>query len=191
MDERFYFTILFSIFAMLVFVQRVLEIKFKQNLSSPRNVALWTTKVMVASHLFFFFGSLLELLLTSKSINYFFVLAGIIIFSLGFLLRKRVIKTLGPIWSINIEISDDQYLITDGPYALCRHPNYLAILMEVVGFCFIANSFYTLAVTLIVYIPIMMIRIKIEERVLENKFGSKYKDYSKSTPLIVPRLKMH
>jgi protein-S-isoprenylcysteine O-methyltransferase Ste14 len=105
---------------------------------------------------------------------------------MAFFLRRWAIKTLGVFWSIEIEMRDNHEMVTNGPYKFCRHPNYLAIILEIIGFCLIANAYRLLIFTLIVYIPLLLLRIKAEEVELVKKFSENYIRYIKNTPALLP-----
>jgi len=182
------FKFCFLIFAIVCFIQRICEIVYHKHIKGTTK-ASWITKGIITSHLFFFFGSLAELFFYKHNIIYWISVVGLILFLSGVFLRRAAIKALGPLWSIEIEMRIDHALITAGPYAFCRHPNYLAILLEVVGFCLVPNAFYTLVIALMMYTPLLILRIRTEEAELLARFGDRYLTYAKVTPLIVPNFK--
>ena len=181
------FKIGFVVVAVVLFTERVLEIKFHKKIAG-RIKSKWTTKAMICGHLFSFFGSLTELLLRDQ-ISASIVATGFLIFGAGFLLRRWVMRTLGDLWSIDNEIRENHRLITGGPFTLCRHPNYFAIILEIVGFCLMANAYITLTLTLSLYVPILISRIKLEEAVLSVKFKDSYKTYRENTAVLIPGIK--
>src|SRR3989338_9438883 len=119
------FKFCFLIFAIICFIQRIAEIVWHKRIKGSIK-ASWITKGIIAAHLFFFFGSLVEVFFFKHSINYWISTVGVILFFSSVLLRRAAIKALGPLWSIEVEIRTNHALITKGPYSFCRHPNYLA-----------------------------------------------------------------
>ena len=78
-------------------------------------------------------------------------------------------------------------LVTTGPYALVRHPMYLAVLLFAAGFALgwrglaHAAAFALLAV-------VLHVKASREERLLARKFPE-YRDYAARTARIVPGLR--
>ena len=179
------FRIFFAIFSIFFFVQRFVEAKYHQRIKG-KTEATWITKGLIAAHFLFFSGSLYEVYGTTKNINVTLSILGMTLFFMGLFLRRWVIKTLGPFWSIEIEMRKEHKLIITGPFKFCRHPNYLAIVLEVMGFCLIANAFLTLILSLLLYIPLLLVRINLEEKELVKFFGLTYKGYMNKTPAILP-----
>jgi protein-S-isoprenylcysteine O-methyltransferase Ste14 len=69
-----------------------------------------------------------------------------------------------------------QRLITDGPYAHSRHPRYLQILVALSGWALLANYPAGYAVVLL-WIPLMLIIVRLEEAELQRRFGAEYTMY--------------
>lgn len=178
---------IFLTFAVVAFFLRIREIISHKGLRGEVSDN-WTLQAMVGCHLLFFFGSILELVLWKRDVSLAVTMAGLTSFLCGLLLRKWAIKSLGPLWSVSIEIRSTHQLITSGPYRYCRHPNYLAILFEMFGFCLAANAHRTLMVSSLLYIPILLVRIRLEEAAMTRKFGSAYEGYKHRTPALVPFL---
>jgi len=65
----------------------------------------------------------------------------------------------------NIRVEQNQQVISTGPYALVRHPMYDGALVMVVGISLALGSWWALALLLIT-IPVLVIRILDEEKVL-------------------------
>ncbi|MCB9799154.1 MAG: isoprenylcysteine carboxylmethyltransferase family protein [Candidatus Omnitrophica bacterium] len=151
--------------------------------------AAWTTAAMFAAHIFCFAGALLEWRIASNEIHLGSVCAGFLLFSAGWILRKKTIRSLGRYWSLSVEIRSDHPLITDGPFALCRHPNYLAILLEVTGYGCVFSAWKALALTWMIYGPVLWFRVHAEEREMKRHFGQIYEAYCRRTPAIMPRLR--
>jgi protein-S-isoprenylcysteine O-methyltransferase Ste14 len=69
-----------------------------------------------------------------------------------------------------------QKLITEGPYAHSRHPRYLQILLALFGWALLANYPAGYAVALL-WIPLMLIIVRLEEAELQQRFGAEYTMY--------------
>lgn len=65
----------------------------------------------------------------------------------------------------NIRVEQDQHVVSTGPYALVRHPMYDGALVMVVSIPLALGSWWALAL-LIITLPVLVIRILDEEKVL-------------------------
>jgi protein-S-isoprenylcysteine O-methyltransferase Ste14 len=130
--------------------------------------------------------AVVEYLLNERPIYYLVSLIGLIMFTVGLLGRRWAVKTLGKYHSAHIEIRKDQILITLGPYKYVRHPIYLSIIFELLGFPLIPNAYYAFLLSLLVYIPLLLVRLHIEEKILTEKFTSSYRHYKSTVPRLIP-----
>jgi protein-S-isoprenylcysteine O-methyltransferase Ste14 len=102
------------------------------------------------------------------------------------LLCIAAIRTLGKQWSLVAGVIDNHALITSGPYAIVRHPIYLALmgLMIATGIAFGAPLGIGAAVC--VYVLGTVLRISVEERLLKAKLGESYQRYTQKVPAFLP-----
>lgn len=73
-----------------------------------------------------------------------------------------------------------RFLVTRGIYARVRHPVYVFSALALTGL-FLYIDIPRLLLSLVIIIPMQIIRARREERVLEEKFGEAYREYRKST----------
>jgi protein-S-isoprenylcysteine O-methyltransferase Ste14 len=78
------------------------------------------------------------------------------------------------------------HLATGGPYALCRHPQYLGIFLALIGEGVIhwPTVFSLTAVPIIIVAYVFLART--EERQMLKKFGDQYRKYQNRTPMFLP-----
>jgi protein-S-isoprenylcysteine O-methyltransferase Ste14 len=76
-------------------------------------------------------------------------------------------------------------LLTSGPYALCRHPMYVAELVLWLGWAVYFGSPSVLVALTVMTIVIARLGPR-EERDLEAKFGQNYRDYAHRVPRWLP-----
>lgn len=76
-------------------------------------------------------------------------------------------------------------LLTDGPYAVVRHPRYLGALIGITGYALIVNYLW-LYVMVAACIPVGWLMVLLEERELRERFGREYDDYAARVPRFVP-----
>ena len=76
-------------------------------------------------------------------------------------------------------------LVSDGPYAVTRHPMYTGLLAMLPGAALAWNSLLTLALAVLMVVP-FAIQARIEEPLLEAHFGEAYRDYRRRVPRLLP-----
>lgn len=121
-------------------------------------------------------------LVKDDNIKYF----GILIIYLGIILRFAIISTLGSFFTVDVTIKQNHRLKKDGFYKHLRHPSYSASLLSFIGFGISLNNLISLLLLFILIFTAFIIRIKIEEKILIEHFGSEYVDYRKSSKAILP-----
>lgn len=76
-------------------------------------------------------------------------------------------------------------LMTEGPYAICRNPMLLGVLVYYLGVVVLLWSMGAVLV-FVVYTLIMSVQVFFEERRLDRDFGAAYAEYRKRTKRIIP-----
>jgi len=92
--------------------------------------------------------------------------AGFAIFVTAKALKYWAIATLGPRWTFRVLVPPSSSRTIAGPYHYLRHPNYVAVVGEIVGFGLAAQAPVAAALSLLVFVPLIVQRIRIEERAL-------------------------
>lgn len=100
-----------------------------------------------------------------------------------FLLMGQI--TLGTNHSSSVVIRQDHELITHGIYRITRNPMYFGLLLVVIGLPVYSTSLRGFLCSLFL-IPLVLIRIKLEEELLGEEFQSDYKDYKETTKRLIP-----
>lgn len=83
---------------------------------------------------------------------------------------------------------DGEALVTDGPYALVRHPMYFGTLLIGLGIITILLNEWALPPFLILFSLIYLPQIRREQRKLTGCFGDAYRAYCEKTPTYFPRI---
>jgi protein-S-isoprenylcysteine O-methyltransferase Ste14 len=112
-------------------------------------------------------------------------LASLILFAVGSAIEIQAGRALGKHYSHLVRILPDHKLIRHGVYKYIRHPVYLGELLTYFSIPLFFHSLYGLIV-MILLIPIILRRIRIEEQILIEKFGEKYRDYIKNSKKLIP-----
>ncbi len=99
---------------------------------------------------------------------------GVVIFLLAYCLFGEVLRE-NQYLSRVIEVQEDQTVVDTGLYGIVRHPMYTATVLLFLSMPLVLNSLISFIIML-VYIPIIVKRIKNEEEVLETELRG-YKEY--------------
>ena len=73
-----------------------------------------------------------------------------------------------------------KHLMTDGPYRLSRNPMLTGSFVYFAGLCVLLWTWQALLV-FVVFIVIMLLQVRSEEKRLKKDFGEEYEDYCKRT----------
>ena len=111
---------------------------------------------------------------------------GLVIVIIGIFIRWATILQLNKAFTVDVAISVDHKLKTDGLYSLVRHPSYSGMLLNYLGLSIAMNSWYSILVLNIPIILVLQYRIYIEEKLLTESFGEEYLNYKKRTKRIIP-----
>jgi protein-S-isoprenylcysteine O-methyltransferase Ste14 len=112
---------------------------------------------------------------------------GLTLFVIGLTLMIVGQITLWRNYSGFVVIKKGHQLITHGIYRFTRNPIYLGGIMVFAGLPVYAASVYGFLVMLTM-IPIILFRIKMEEKMLAEHFGDDYEAYRNKTKRLIPFL---
>ena len=124
---------------------------------------------------------------SSQSLNLLSLrgIIGLALVASGLVLNLVAAGTLRRLYSSTLIIRSDHRLITHGVYRFTRHPIYLGLIMVSIGMPVAVSSLYGLLIMLLL-IPIVLNRIRMEERMLIGEFGDEYRAYQRATKKLVP-----
>ncbi len=94
------------------------------------------------------------------------LLGGLVLFGLAKALKIWAIASLGPRWSYRVLILPGVPLVTSGPYRYLPHPNYLAVVGELVSVALIVAAPITGLLATFGFGLLMRARIRVEDRAL-------------------------
>jgi protein-S-isoprenylcysteine O-methyltransferase Ste14 len=112
---------------------------------------------------------------------------GVGLFAAGGALRIWPVFVLGSRFSGLVAIQPGHALVTDGIYAVIRHPSYLGLLVSSLGWVLAFRSGIGVLLTVLL-LPPLLARIRAEERLLRSHFGSEYDSYCSRTSRLIPGL---
>lgn len=132
-------------------------------------------------------GALWNLVRQPRSIYLLSVpnIVGLVLFVVGLTFAIIAVGTLGRFYSSTLVTIQDHQLITHGVYRFTRHPIYLGVIIMCFGVPMYASSLYGF-LTMSALIPILLNRIRMEERMLTEEFGDAYRTYAETTSRLIP-----
>ena len=112
---------------------------------------------------------------------------GVALFVGGGVLRLWPVFVLGRRFSGLVAIQPGHRLLTSGVYSVIRHPSYLGLLVNSLGWALAFRSGVGVLLTGVTVLPLLA-RIRAEERLLRAEFGEAYDAYRARTWRLVPGL---
>jgi protein-S-isoprenylcysteine O-methyltransferase Ste14 len=112
---------------------------------------------------------------------------GVALYATGGALRLWPVFVLGRRFSGLVAIQPGHRLVTDGIYGVIRHPSYLGLLVNALGWALAFRSAVGVLLTALTVV-ILVGRIRSEEALLRSQFGAEYDAYRTRTWRLIPGL---
>lgn len=157
----------FSIFLIFVILQRIAEL-----LLARRNEKILKAqgaiefdkngyKVIAVMHVAFFISLISEKVFLQSTLNTYWIVFAVL-FAGAQVLRYWAIKSLGVYWNTKILVLPNHKLVNTGPYKFLRHPNYIAVIVEIAVIPLIFSCYITSLVFSVINLVLLRRRITIE-----------------------------
>lgn len=140
--------------------------------------------VMAAVHTAFLFSCAAEVLLLRRPFPGALGWAALAAALLAQALRYWAIATLGPRWNVRVIVLPETQPVTSGPYRFVRHPNYLAVAIEMLAVPLAHGAWITALVFSAANVALLAVRIRVEEAALGPGYGAAFAD----RPRFLPKL---
>jgi len=159
---------------MIVGATRLLEVHIsKKNTAwalknGGREVAKGHFKFMVILHTAFIFSCGIEVLIAHRP---FIPALGFIMLALSIgaqVVRFYTISILGKFWNVKVIFIPGQPVIQRGLYKYIRHPNYLAVIVEIIALPMIHTAWVTAITFSVLNAWMLTVRIRSEEQALSE-----------------------
>ena len=154
----------------------------RQNADKNSLSLIWITIVVTIFIALFISRRFYFPIFSNSTFKYF----GLAIIYIGIMMRLMAVASLGRLFTVDVTIRKNHRLKKDGLYKYLRHPSYCASLISFIGFGISLNNSIALLVITFSILIVFIIRIKIEEKVLIEQFGSEYIEYKKVTKGLIP-----
>jgi len=178
-----YIVIAFGASELCLFIFKRSKTGLKENNADKRSLLyLWITIPTCLTLAGFISGYRLGPAITGDAVTKI----GLALAIIGFAIRWTAIFALGKFFTVDVEISDQHKLKTQGIYKIVRHPSYLGLILIIAALGLCMQNLVSLAIVVIPIFIAMNYRITVEEKALTDAFGTQYTAYSKKTSKIFP-----
>lgn len=173
----------------LVIIQRLLELLWaryntkRNRMGGALEVGAEQYKYFILLHSSFFVVLLLEVYWRGTGNKIFWWPLGIFIIAQG--LRIWCLSSLGRFWTTRIIILPGSNPITKGPYRFIRHPNYLAVILELAFLPLVFSAWFTAIFFSLFNGFLLRWRINIEEWALKELID--YEEEMLEKPRLIPK----
>ena len=104
----------------------------------------------------------------------------------GIIVRLVAVLTLKKAFTLNVQTTNEQHLVTTGIYHKVRNPAYTGSIMSLVGIALSLRNLFATVLALLFSIICYSIRIYVEEAALRERFQDEFKEYTINTFRLFP-----
>ncbi len=141
-------------------------------------------RVMVALYTAFIASCALEAMLFPRAMPPALIWGALGTEAFAQALRYWAVARLGERWNTRVIVVPGAAPVTGGPYRFLRHPNYLAVVIEIAAVPLIGGAIVTAIVFSILNAILLAVRIHTEERAL----GPRWAEAFGARPRLIPSL---
>jgi methyltransferase len=142
-------------------------------------------RVMSATHTLFLFACAAEVIAFHRPFPGALGWAALVGVVAAQMLRYWAVVTLGDRWNVRILVVPGAPPVTSGPYRFVRHPNYVAVIAEVLLLPLVHGAWLTAALFSAANAALLYVRIRAEESAL----GALYSHEFAHRPRFVPSIR--
>ncbi len=112
--------------------------------------------------------------------------AGSVVALVAIALFWSAVGDLGSQWRFDAGLNQDHELVQHGAYRFVRHPIYASMFGMLVADAFWLGTLPGWPIALALFIAGTEIRVRLEDGLLQERFGTRFIDWQKSTPAYLP-----
>ena len=95
-------------------------------------------------------------------------IAGALLMAVSKALKYWAVVSLGRLWSFRVLVVPGTPLVTHGPYAVVRHPNYIAVVGELVSMALLVGARVAGPMAILLFSLVLRQRIRVENHALRH-----------------------
>ncbi len=170
----------------LVYFVRIAEVSRKRETVAGKVRENLTLRLFLLIGTVMTIGSVTEYILSGGYFSWYALGAGILCAIFSFKLRWAAIAALGKFWSLHVEMRENHEFVQSGPFRFVRHPVYFSMILELAAFGLICSAWWALLAVPFAFIPVLIMRLRLEEPALIEQFGDAYREYQRRVPMLIP-----
>lgn len=110
-----------------------------------------------------------------------------VIYGIWSIMIQNIIGKGGPVEIGNIEISPKtENLVVSGPYKNTRNPMLFGTFLIYLAFALFINSLTSVILVCAIFVFMLSVVVKLEEKRLLKDFGNQYEEYRKKVSMFIP-----
>ena len=125
-------------------------------------------RVMVVLHTLFLLSCVFEVLWLARPFRPLIGTVSLAALALSMPLRYWAIATLGDRWNTRVLVEPGVEAVAGGPYRFVRHPNYVAVVLEIAALPLVHGAWLTAVTFTAANLCLLVVRIQVEERALRE-----------------------
>jgi methyltransferase len=134
--------------------------------SGAEEIAPWVFRLMVPVYSLIFPAAIAEHLLERRSPPAVLAGAMLLLFLLSKGLKLWGVRHLGEAWTMKVILPARLDVVTSGPYRYMRHPNYVAVMGEILALPLAGGAYATALAGAGLFFVILVFRVRTEEAAL-------------------------
>ena len=181
---------IFVVFICFIVIERVWETFYSTGENKRYKLqGDWTLPLVSIAYELMLFGIIFEHFLIKKQLNLWITAFALLIYGLSCIFRVWGMMTLKEQWAVHAvgaQKVKDAFLVQAGPYKYVRHPIYFGVILEVISIPLIWNAYFVVVFTIVINVPLQIVRAYFEEKASIRKLGREYISYRNSVPALFP-----
>ncbi len=129
-------------------------------------VAPWVFRLMVPVFSLIFVGAIAEHRLLARRPPAPLVAAMVALFLAAKGLKLWAVLHLREAWTMRVILPRSLRVVASGPYRYLRHPNYVAVMGEIIALPLVGGAWLTALAGVLLFAPILFARVRTEEAAL-------------------------
>jgi len=142
--------------------------------------------LMVSLHTGVLVAAAVEVVWARRPLIVAVAIPALLAFLLANALRWWVIRAMAAHWNVNVVNSLALGVVSGGPYRFVRHPNYVAVFVELLALPLVHTAWVTALLATALHVVVLRRRLALEESVLDA--DPAYRAAMSGKPRFVPRL---
>ena len=141
---------------------------------------------MVVLHICFLIACPFEVFMLNRSFHFSMAMPMGVLLGISMILRYWTIITLGIHWNTKILLLPGKNVVSTGPFRFIRHPNYLAVVIEIFALPLLHGAWVSAVIFSILNFFMLKTRISVEEKYLERYMNDGPKKVTYSVKSMAP-----